>query len=111
MPKPNSDASAAIAFWRDSRGILPGPGKHLTATDGQRHRFGLKYPCSYLIYSEPFDAMLESAKALVYARLWDILSGRVSDLRHAVLSQADREAILDILRETKPGLPAYFSGS
>jgi hypothetical protein len=71
----------------------------------------LKHPCSYLIYSEPFDALPGSAKALVYSRLWDILSGRVTDARHAALSGADREAILDILRETKPGLPAYFSGS
>src|SRR5688500_19460620 len=37
----------------------------------------LKYPCSYLIYSAPFDGMPASAKAAVYGRLWDVLSGQI----------------------------------
>ena len=68
----------------------------------------LKYPCSYLIYSEPFDAMPPAAKAAVYARLWEVLSGRERSERYNVLSDADRQAILEILRETKPDLPEYF---
>jgi hypothetical protein len=71
----------------------------------------LKYPCSYLIYSEPFDAMPPAAKAAVYARMWEVLSGRETGDRYAVLSQADRAAILEILRETKKDLPEYFAGS
>jgi hypothetical protein len=68
----------------------------------------LKYPCSYLIYSEPFDAMPDAAKAAVYTRLWEVLSGRERGDRYRVLSAADRQAILEILRETKPDLPEYF---
>jgi hypothetical protein len=68
----------------------------------------LKYPCSYLIYSEPFDAMPLAARAAVYARLWEVLSGRERSERYNVLSDADRQAILEILRETKPDLPEYF---
>jgi len=68
----------------------------------------LKYPCSYLIYSEPFDAMPLAARAAVYARLWEVLSGRERSERYNVLSVADRQAILEILRETKPDLPEYF---
>jgi hypothetical protein len=36
----------------------------------------LRYPCSYLIYSEPFDALPATAKAAIYERMWEVLSGR-----------------------------------
>ena len=68
----------------------------------------LRYPCSYLIYSEPFEAMPALAKAAVYARLWAILSGEEHDARYSRLTADDRRAIVDILRDTKADLPAYF---
>jgi hypothetical protein len=68
----------------------------------------LKYPCSYLIYSRPFDEMPAQAKAAVYARMWQVLSGEDTDPRYDRLSAADRQAIVEILRETKPDLPEYF---
>jgi hypothetical protein len=71
----------------------------------------LRYPCSYLIYSEPFDGMPAEARAAVYARLWEILSGREQGVRYARLTAADRRAMLEILRDTKDGLPAYFDSS
>ena len=71
----------------------------------------LKYPCSYLIYSEPFEAMPPAAKAAVYSRLWEVLSGRETGERYHVLTPADRQAILEILRETKSDLPEYFGTS
>jgi hypothetical protein len=69
----------------------------------------LEYPCSYLIYSAPFDAMPAAAKAAVYERLWDVLSGEERGAPYARLRAADRRAILEILRDTKEDLPAYFS--
>jgi hypothetical protein len=68
----------------------------------------LKYPCSYLIYSEPFDGLPPSAKAVVYRRMWDVLSGRETGDRYSTLSRADRTAIIEILRETKADLPEYW---
>lgn len=68
----------------------------------------MRYPCSYLIYSEPFDALPGAAKQAIYARLWAVLSGAVRDARYDRLTADDRGAVLDILRETKPDLPAYF---
>ncbi|MEQ1912608.1 MAG: hypothetical protein ABMA15_27560, partial [Vicinamibacterales bacterium] len=35
----------------------------------------MKYPCSYLIYSPAFDALPPLAKAPIYRRMWDVLSG------------------------------------
>jgi hypothetical protein len=71
-----------------------------------------RYPCSYLIYSPLFDGMPATMKDLVYARLWQVLSGSetASQYRRA-LTPGDRRAVVDILRTTKPGLPAYFSGA
>ena len=105
---------------------LPGPIAGTTAfaatfaAQGPRDRRGrslrdldlqgrlLKYPCSYLIYSAPFDGMPAAAKAAVYARLWEVLSGEERRPVYRKLTTADRQAILEILRDTKPDLPAYF---
>jgi hypothetical protein len=67
-----------------------------------------RYPCSYLIYSEPFDAMPREVKDAVYARMWQILSGGDAHPRYDRLSADDRLAIIEILRETKADLPEYF---
>jgi hypothetical protein len=68
----------------------------------------LKYPCSYLIYSEPFDALPTAAKAVVYQRMWNVLNGQVTDQRYRALSPDDRTAIIEILRDTKKDLPEYW---
>ena len=69
----------------------------------------MKYPCSYLIYSPAFDALPPLAKAPIYRRMWDVLSGAAREPRYASLSLADRRAVVEILRDTKPDLPTYFS--
>jgi hypothetical protein len=68
----------------------------------------LRYPCSYMIYSGTFDGLPGPAKAAVYARLWAVLSGEDQDPKYSKLSSSDRAAIVSILAETKPDLPAYF---
>lgn len=69
----------------------------------------MKYPCSYLIYSPAFDALPSAAKDPIYERMWQVLSGQERDARYrSALSLADRKAIVEILRETKTGLPSYF---
>ncbi len=69
----------------------------------------LKYPCSYLIYSPAFDALPASTLDAVYRRMWMVLSGEDGAKRYASLTLADRTAVVDILRETKKNLPAYFA--
>ena len=68
----------------------------------------LRYPCSYLIYSDAFDALSAGAREAVYRRMYAILSGAEHTGRYSRLSPSDRRAIIDILRETKRDLPAYF---
>lgn len=69
----------------------------------------MTFPCSYMIYSAAFESLPSPAKEAVYQRLWDVLSGKVKDEKYAgKLSPSDREAIVQILRDTKPDLPAYY---
>jgi len=69
----------------------------------------MKYPCSYLIYSPAFDALPPLAKDPIYKRMWEVLSGQEQDPRYrSALSLADRQAIVEILRDTKKDLPQYF---
>ena len=68
----------------------------------------LRYPCSYMIYTEMFDALPPMAQNAIYDRLWRILAADVEDEIYSRLSLADRQAIVEILRDTKPDLPEYF---
>jgi len=64
-----------------------------------------RYPCSFLIYSAQFDALPDTARARVYGRLYEALNGK---LAYATPSAADRQAILEILKDTKVGLPGEW---
>jgi len=68
----------------------------------------LRYPCSYLIYSEEFEEMPSVVRDRVYKRLWEILSGETANSKFVNLSSTDRKAILEILLATKKGLPEYW---
>jgi hypothetical protein len=67
-----------------------------------------KYPCSYMVYSDAFNALPSNAKAAIYTRAWEILSGQDASKRYQKLSAADRQAIIEILKETKKDLPEFF---
>jgi hypothetical protein len=67
----------------------------------------LRYPCSYMIYSEAFDNLPKPVKDAVYQRMLDVLSGREAKEAHVRQSADDRRAVLEILRETKPDFPAH----
>jgi hypothetical protein len=73
------------------------------------HRM-FRYPCSFLIYSEAFDALPKPALDVFYRRLWNVLTGKETDTAFATLSRSDREAVLSILRQTKLNLPGYWGG-
>jgi hypothetical protein len=99
---------APSSFARDfqSRGVRDPNGRSLRDFDLHTHIF--RYPCSYLIYSDAFDTLPEPAKGYVYHRLLQILSGEDQSPDFARLTPADRQAVLEILLATKPGLPAEW---
>ena len=101
--------SGPTAFARTFSAQGPRDAMGRSLRDLSLERRLLEYPCSYLIYSEPFDGLPPDAKAAVYQRMWDVLTGKVTDNRYSSLSQADRTAIIEILRGTKTDLPAYWA--
>lgn len=68
----------------------------------------MRYPCSYMIYSKAFDDLPSEAKQAIYARMWEVLSGKDEDPRYEKITKSDRRAVIEILRSTKPDLPKYF---
>ena len=66
----------------------------------------LRYPCSYMVYSEAFEGLSRAVKEAVYGRMIDILSGHDAPTKYARVSAEDRRAVLEILRATKPDFPA-----
>jgi hypothetical protein len=67
-----------------------------------------RYPCSYLIYSKSFDELPAQSRDYVLQKLWDVLTGKDTSKEFSHLSPTDRQAILEILCETKPHLPSYW---
>ena len=67
-----------------------------------------RYPCSYMIYTDAFDGLPDIAREAIYARIWEVLSGAVTESPYSELSLADRQAVVEILSATKPDLPGYF---
>jgi hypothetical protein len=67
-----------------------------------------KYPCSYLIYSDAFDRLPDKLKARIYERLWEILTGKDSSQEFEGIPTQTRQAIREILIDTRKGLPAYW---
>ncbi len=88
------------------RGPRDKQGRSLRDFDLQTRMF--KYPLSYMIYSAAFDSMPDYARERVYRRLYDVLTGKDESDVFARLSADDRQNVLDIVRDTKAGLPAYW---
>jgi hypothetical protein len=92
-----------------ARGPRDAQGRSLRDLDLERRLF--RHPCSYLVYSSSFRQLPNEVQSYVWQRLWDILNGRDSSKEFAHLSAQDRQAILQILRETHPELPDYWKSS
>ncbi len=98
--------SSTFAQSFAARGPRDKQGRSLRDFDLHHRLF--KYPVSYMIYSEAFDGMPELDKRLVYQKLYDVLSGKNKGPGFAGLSVADRQAALEIVRDTKSNLPLYW---
>jgi hypothetical protein len=54
-----------------------------------------RYPLSYMVYSRHFDGLPKDVGERLCRRLYELLPGE------------ERQALLEILRDTKPGLPGF----
>jgi len=88
------------------RGPRDAKGRSLRDFDLQKRLF--RYPLSFLIYSAAFDGLPDVVRERVYQRLYEVLTGKDTSKTFAGISAADRQAVLEIVRATKPNLPKYW---
>lgn len=88
------------------QGPRDGQGRSLRDLDLETRLF--KYRCSFLIYSPAFDHLPDPVQGRVYRRLWEVLSAEDPPAPFDRLPRSERRAILEILRDTKAGLPEYW---
>jgi len=100
----NGVSSYAMTF--PQRGPRDRQGRSLRDFDLQKRLF--RYPLSYMVYSNLFDSLPQPISERVYRRLHEVLNGRDASPKYSKLSASDRRAVLEILRDTKPNLPAYW---
>jgi hypothetical protein len=91
--------TSAFASEFSSRGKRDSKGRSLRDFDLKTRIF--KYPCSYLIYSDAFDALPNEVRSKIILKLTLILEGQDQSPEYAHLTKAMRREILEILRETK----------
>ncbi|MEW4564601.1 hypothetical protein AB1K70_18820 [Bremerella sp. JC770] len=100
-----TDAIAGTSRFAEefqAKGIRDAKGRSLRDLDLKTRLF--KYPCSYLIYSKTFDQLPLNMKAAIAQRMREVLAGEDTSGDFDHLSRADRQAISEILQETKPEL-------
>jgi hypothetical protein len=85
------------------RGPFDKRGRSLRQFDLSRRLF--RHPCSYLVYTDAFARLPAEMKGLILKRLGEVLGGADRSPAFAHLSEADRQAVREILRDTLPGMP------
>jgi hypothetical protein len=88
------------------RGPRDRQGRSLRDFDLKKRLF--KYPLSYMVYSEAFDSLPGEVRERIYQRVFEVLTGKDQSEKFKRLSRDDRQGILEILRDTKTGLPSYW---
>ena len=90
-----------------ARGPFDSRGRSLRQLDLSRRL--LRYPCSYMIYSAAFSALPPELRRAIFDRVAEILSGRDANPKYARLTDADRRAVAEILRDTIVGMRDGFA--
>lgn len=100
------EGTAEFAAEFAARGPRDSQGRSLRELDLQTRLF--KYPCTYLIYSPSFQELPEEVRSHFFQRLHEILTGQDQKPEFQRISASDRQAVLEILRDTLPNLPDYW---
>jgi hypothetical protein len=65
----------------------------------------LRYPCSFMIYTEAWDNLPDVVRTRLYQRMAEVLTGKHPTSKFAHLTEPDRRAISEIILATKHNLP------
>lgn len=99
LTSPVSGTSGFAAEF-EAQGKRDAQGRSLRDLDLETRLF--RYPCSFLIYSPAFDGLPDQVRRRVISKLKSILQEGSDEEEFAHLSDASRQAILEILSATKP---------
>ena len=99
-PKLTAPIVGSSGFAADFAAAGPRDSKGRSLRDLQLTTRLMKYPLSYLIYSEQFAALPDLVRRGVWRRIDDVLEGRDKRPKFAHVSAADRVAIKEILQAT-----------
>ena len=103
LPAPVSGISGFAEVFASS-GTRDRAGRSLRELDLTRRL--LRYPCSYMIDSAAFRALPAELRQALFQRAWTVLTGRDGRPKYSHMAETDRRAVMDILRDTVPDLPA-----
>ena len=67
----------------------------------------MRYPCSYLIYSEAFQGLPIEAKMVLYRHLSEVLTGKETTKDFAHITDEGKKAVREILMDTCPDFAAH----
>ncbi len=84
----------------EALGPFADDGRSLRELDLQTRTF--KYPVSYLVYSDAFNALPAEVRSYLYGRIRQILEGSDQDPAFSQLDRESLDAAAAILRDTKP---------
>ncbi len=97
--------TGSSSFAQEFAALGPRDHNGRSLRDFDLHSRIFRYPLSYLIYSDEWDALPFTVKLYLYHRLHQILTGSDTSGKFTRLTASQRQAILEILLETKPELP------
>lgn len=104
LPEPVVGVSSFTETFPE-RGPRDRKGRSLRDFDLKTRLF--RYPLSYMIYSDSFNALPAEIKQQIYGRLDEVLTGQDQSGKFDKLSADDRRAILEILHDTKKDWPGH----
>ena len=94
--------AGSTSFAADFARVGPHDGKGRSLRDLDLNTRLFRYPLSYLVYSEQFDALQPAAKEQFFRRVAEVLTRQDPNKDFSHLTNEDRQAILEILTDTKP---------
>jgi hypothetical protein len=99
--------NSGFDVWFQKQGVKDTQGRSLRDLD--LHSRLLRYPLSYLVYTPSFDALPDYARDYLFGRFAAVLQGREHSETYAFMTDADRQATLQILKDTKPAFAQYLA--
>ena len=108
-PSGSIEGTSGFAEQFAAHGVRDAAGRSLRDLDLTRRVF--RYPLSYLIHSEAFDALPGVTRTYVYRRVHEILAGDDPNGDFAHLSQADRTAVREMLADTKSEFAEFLEAA